>query len=246
MPSSGPAPVPSTAAADAFQFAGLAAGGARHSLVDIAYEALRDAITSGALLPGTRLREAALARHFGISTTPVREALRRLDREGLVRLSPNRGAVVAEFNLREILDLFEVREVLECRAVRRAAGQRVRDLSRAEAIMAEAARQIAQPDRVEWNRLEVAFHRAVNDLSGNLELAELAERIHRTVQGLCVRCMRDPLYGPDKLQLMQSQHQAIVEAVRSGHAREAEARARAHIQQIRDSIAEALASEGVN
>jgi DNA-binding GntR family transcriptional regulator len=136
--------------------------------------------------------------------------------------------------------------VLECRAVRRAAGQRVRDLSRAEAIMAEAARQIAQPDRVEWNRLEVAFHRAVNDLSGNVELAELTERIHRTVQGLCVRCMREPLYGPDKLQLMQSQHQAIVEAVRSGHAREAEARARAHIQQIRDSIAEALASEGVN
>ena len=108
--------------------AGLAAGGARQSLVDIAYVALRDAITSGALLPGTRLREAALARHFSISTTPVREALRRLDREGLVRLSPNRGAVVAEFDLREILDLFEIREVLECRAVRRAASQRTRDL----------------------------------------------------------------------------------------------------------------------
>jgi DNA-binding GntR family transcriptional regulator len=68
--------------------ASLAVGGARQSLVDIAYLALRDAITSGALLPGTRLREAALARHFSVSTTAIREALRRLDREGVVRLSP--------------------------------------------------------------------------------------------------------------------------------------------------------------
>jgi DNA-binding GntR family transcriptional regulator len=229
---------------DSPQLAGLPTGGARQSLVDIAYEALREAITSGALLPGTRLREAALARHFAISTTPVREALRRLDREGLVRLSPNRGAIVAEFNLREILDLFEIREVLECRAVRRAASQRTRDVQAAEAVVSLAERQVAQRDRVEWNRLEVAFHRAINDVSGNFELAALTERIHRTVQGLCVRCMREPIYGPEKLQLMQSQHQAILGAVRDGNAREAEASARMHIHSIRDSIATALGSEG--
>ena len=229
---------------DPLPLAGLTTGGARQSLVDIAYEALREAITSGALLPGTRLREAALARHFAISTTPVREALRRLDREGLVRLSPNRGAIVAEFNLREILDLFEIREVLECRAVRRAAAQRLRDVQAAEAVVSAAAQQVAQRDRVEWNRLEVAFHRAINDLSGNFELAALTERIHRTVQGLCVRCMREPIYGPEKLQLMQSQHQAILVAVRDGNPREAEASARAHIHSIRDSIAAALGSEG--
>jgi DNA-binding GntR family transcriptional regulator len=226
--------------------AGVAGGGARQSLVDIAYIALRDAITSGKLLPGTRLREAALARHFSISTTPVREALRRLDREGLVRLSPNRGAVVAEFDLREILDLFEVREVLECRAVRRAAAQRARDVQPAEALIAAAGKQVTRRDRVEWNRLEVAFHRAINDLSGNFELAELAERIHRSVQGLCVRCMREPLYGPDKLRLMESQHKAILDAVRSGDADDAEKQARAHIYYIRDSIAQALGSEGLH
>ncbi len=158
------------------QLAGLPTGGARQSLVDIAYEALRDAITSGTLLPGTRLREAALASHFAISTTPIREALRRLDLEGLVRLSPNRGAIVAEFDLRAILDLFEIREVLECRAVRRAAGQRSRDLRRAEAVLTAAAKQVDQRDRVEWNRLEVAFHRAINHLGGNFELAERASR----------------------------------------------------------------------
>jgi DNA-binding GntR family transcriptional regulator len=224
--------------------AGLAVGGARQSLVDIAYVALRDGITSGSLLPGTRLREAALARHFSISTTPVREALRRLDREGLVRLSPNRGAIVAEFNLREILDLFEIREVLDCRAVRRAAAQLARDLHHAESLLAAEARQVALHDRIEWNRLEVAFHRAINDLSGNFELAELAERVHRSVQGLCVRCLREPLYGPDRLRLMQAQHQAIVDAVRAGDADTAESCTREHIQHVRDSVAEALRSEG--
>jgi DNA-binding GntR family transcriptional regulator len=223
---------------------GLTTGVARQSLVDVAYDAVREAITSGELLPGTRLREAALARHFSISTTPVREALRRLDREGLVRLSPNRGAIVAEFNAREILDLFEIREVLECRAVHKAARQRLRDVRGAEAVLASAAGQVAQRDRVEWNRLEVAFHRAINDVSGNVELAELAERIHRTVQGLCVRCMREPIFGPETLQLMQAQHQAILESVRKGEARQAEAHARTHIQYIRDAIAQALASEG--
>ncbi len=226
------------------QLTGLATGPQRQSLVDIAYEALREAITSGQLLPGTRLREAALAKHFSISTTPVREALRRLDREGLVRLSPNRGAIVAEFNLREILDLFEIREVLECRAVRRAAAQRARDVRPAEAVLAAASKQVGLHDRVEWNRLEVAFHRAVNGLGGNYELAELTERIHRTVQGLCVRCMREPIFGPETLQLMQSQHQAILDAVRDGNPRQAEANARTHIQYIRDSIAQALGSEG--
>jgi DNA-binding GntR family transcriptional regulator len=226
------------------QLVGLPTGAARQSLVDIAYEALREAITSGAMLPGTRLREAALARHFNISTTPVREALRRLDREGLVRLSPNRGAIVAEFDLREILDLFEIREVLESRAVRRAAAQQTRDLRPAEDVLAAAANLVTQRDRVEWNRLEVAFHRAINDLSGNLELAELTERIHRTVQGLCVRCMHEPIYGPEKLQLMQSQHEAILSAVRAGSPRHAEASARTHIHYIRDSIAEALGQAG--
>jgi DNA-binding GntR family transcriptional regulator len=223
--------------------AGLAVGGARRSLVDIAYLALRDSITSGALLPGTRLREAALAQHFSISATPVREALRRLDREGLVSLSPNRGAVVAEFDLREILDLFEIREVLECRAARRAAVQPSRDVRLAESLMTAAARHITRRDRVEWNRLEVAFHRAINDLSGNVELAALAERIHRTVQGLCVRCLREPIYGPEQFRLMQTQHQSILEAVREGNSREAEARTRAHIHSIRDSIAAVLGSE---
>src|SRR5260370_22943486 len=222
------------------ELAGVPIGGARQSLVDVAYVALRDAITSGTLVPGARLREAALAKHFAVSTTPIREALRRLDREGLVRLAPNRGAVVTEFNLREILDLFEIRELLECGAARSAASQSSRDVRRADSIIAAADSLVDQRERIEWNRLEVSFHRAINDLSGNVELAELAERTHRTVQGLCVRCLRDPIYRPQTLLLLQSHHRGILEAVRDGDARHADARERAHIHYHRDSRAAVL------
>jgi DNA-binding GntR family transcriptional regulator len=80
-------------------------------MVEVAYIALRDGVTSGSLPPGTHLRELALAQELSISTTPVRKALRRLDREGLVRRSPNKGVVVAEFSMREIVELFDIREV---------------------------------------------------------------------------------------------------------------------------------------
>jgi DNA-binding GntR family transcriptional regulator len=230
--------------AAAASLAGVIPGGVRQSLVDIAYVGLRDAITSGALLPGTRLREAALARHFSVSTTPVREALRRLDREGLVRLSPNRGAIVAEFNLREIIDLFEIREVLETHAVRRAATNEHRDLEAAKGILAAATNLLSHPVRVEWNRLEVGFHRTLNEMCGNVELADLTERIHRTVQGLCVRLLREPVFGTDMLSRLLDEHRRIIDAVCAGDAAEAEAAARGHIHHIRDGILHVLNSEG--
>ena len=218
--------------------------GERQSLVDVAYTALREAITSGALIPGTRLREAMLAKHFGVSTTPVREALRRLDREGLVHLTPNRGARVTEYTLRDILDRFEVREVLECRAVYRAAQASSRDLRQARAIFSDLNGLIADYDRVEWNRLEVAFHRAANDLSGNAVLAALAESTHREVQGLCVRYLRAPIYGPESFRQLQVHHRAILTAIKAGHADDAVEHARRHIHFVRDSISAVLRSEG--
>jgi DNA-binding GntR family transcriptional regulator len=214
------------------------------NLMDSAYLAVRDAITSGALSPGMRLREAALARHFAVSTTPIREALRRLERDGLVRHAPNRGALVADFSLREVLDLLEVRELLECRGARRAAQRSSRDLTAAAATIVAATDLVDHFERLEWNRLEVNFHRAVSDLGGNAQLSEMADRAHRNIQALCVRRLSEPLYGPDKRKLIIAHHRAILEAVSNGDADQAEAHAREHIHFIRDSVVEVLSSEG--
>jgi DNA-binding GntR family transcriptional regulator len=108
------------------------------------YESLRRAISDGTLPPNYHLRENPLAAHFGVSTTPVREALRRLEREGLVVIRPNRGAVVQAFDLRGAMDLYEVRELLEVEAVRQAAASQERDLSHAERLLAELTEHQAQ------------------------------------------------------------------------------------------------------
>jgi DNA-binding GntR family transcriptional regulator len=91
------------------------------SLVDRIHEALGAAIMSGGLDPGTRLREISLANHFGVSTTPLREALRRLDFEGLIDVHPRRGAVVTALTPATVAQLYEIRTILETGAVRLAA-----------------------------------------------------------------------------------------------------------------------------
>lgn len=86
-----------------------------------AYEQLRERILTGALLDGERVGEEEFAEEFGISRTPVREALRRLASEGLVELLPNRGARVPRWDEADVEDIFELRALLESHAARRAA-----------------------------------------------------------------------------------------------------------------------------
>src|SRR6476646_5070508 len=84
-------------------------------------EQLQDAILEGVLKPGERLRAEALAQRFGTSRTPVREALLQLEAQGLVEVEPNRGAVVKAFDAADLLDLYELRALLEPQAAARAA-----------------------------------------------------------------------------------------------------------------------------
>lgn len=204
----------------------------REGLADAVYHALREAITNGSLSPGLRLREVSLAKQFAVSATPVREALRRLEREGLVEVSLHRGATVATFDLRTIADLYETREVLECRAVRRAAMAHAGNFAPVEAIMAETA-VCAPTDDPAFHRLDIAFHRAVNEIGGNLQLAELAERVHRRIQGVRARCA---VHLPGQSAISHGQHKAILAAVRAGDADGAERLTRIHIATVRDAV----------
>lgn len=219
----------------------LARPAARTSLADVVCRALREGITSGRLSPGVRLREVALARHFGVSTTPIREALRWLEREGLVEVQANRGAVVAGFDPREVAHLYEVREVLERRAVRRAAGApEPRDFARVERLLAEAHAHVDEPDQVAFNRLDVEFHRAVSDLGGNPHLAEAAERVHRQIQGVRTRCAA-PL--PGRPAVSQAEHQALLSAIQRRDPGAAETLVRAHIEGVRDAVLQVLRTQ---
>ena len=104
-------------------------------LTSTIHDSLRVAIVSGRLAPNQRINQDAVARELGVSKTPVREALRWLERDGLVRLEPNRGAFVAEFTDRDLFEIYELRELLEphaaaiaCAVATRADVAELRDL----------------------------------------------------------------------------------------------------------------------
>lgn len=155
----------------------------RHSVRAQILEALRDALLSGELAPGEVYSAPAVADRFGVSATPVREAMQQLVSEGAVETVPNRGFRVARHSPREFAELAEVRALLEVPAVMRAARtlpadswEGLRPL--AEDTLAAAARG----DRTAYAAADRAFHGALLELSGNSQLVALADDVHRRAQ----------------------------------------------------------------
>jgi DNA-binding GntR family transcriptional regulator len=142
------------------------------SLADLAYERLTDALLSGELAPGDRLVQEALAVRLGISRTPVREALQRMEREGTIRAGEGRGYVVPDLTSTDIGHLYEVREAVEGQAARLVAARAASSVDDIEATLRRlsSAAGSSGPEVFQANRLA---HRAVVEASGNPFLLEL-------------------------------------------------------------------------
>lgn len=138
------------------------------SVVDLAYQRIRDLVLSGELAPGARLGQVELAERFGISRTPVREALRRLAGEGLVDPLSNRGFRVADLGLDAVLRRLEVRAILEPGIARLAAERRSE--SDIEELKAAIAREELAQDGISVHDASRDFHIAVAHATGNAEL----------------------------------------------------------------------------
>lgn len=206
---------------------------ARGTLSDAVHHALQEAITDGKLQPGSRLREVAIATHLDVSPTPVREALRRLEREGLVETSSHRGAAVATVSPTDLANLYELHETLEAFAVRRAAERAPHDLAPLRSLLERIDESVTLPEQTTFNRLDIRFHRMLNDLSGNQQVAELIEQTHRRIQSARVHF---DIHLPNRPQRSHVQHRQMLDAVASGDVSEAETIARLHISAVRDRV----------
>lgn len=147
----------------------------RRTAHQIVKDTLRRAILDGSLGGGTRLVQADVATQLGVSTTPVREALRDLATEGLVRLDAHRGAVVHEVTPEELAELYDLRRILEPEAVRRAA-QNLTDEQLAE-LEALQRRMDDEPDVIRWIGMNRTFHWAIADAAGSKRLADTLHRL---------------------------------------------------------------------
>lgn len=180
------------------------------SLRDMAYDDIRDAILSGALAPGQRVKERDVAEQMGISTTPVKEALRRLEQEGLVVSQPRRGAVVSTLVQIPVEEIQEVRGLLESMAARLAATRMTdAELARLATIVEEMTRltmEMTEPQ----TRLEhvSVFHKLIRDGSRNAFIARFVETLNPFE-----RVHRPEYLDPDEAQRILREHQAIAAAL---------------------------------
>lgn len=148
------------------------------SAADVAYETLREQIIRGILGPNTMLSETTLGAELGISRTPVRTALARLQDDGLITVYANRGAMVQGMSERQIRDLAAAEYFMETGAIRAAPPARVRALARELTPHMDQQREaIAQRDTARFVDLCVSFHRAFVEASGNPILVELYSRL---------------------------------------------------------------------
>jgi DNA-binding GntR family transcriptional regulator len=195
---------------------------------EFAYLTLRDRILSGDLAPGAVLNQATLAPAIGVSTTPLREALRRLKAEGLVELDAHRDARVTELSAEEARDLLEVRRSLDPLAAALAAERRTDDDIRA---IREALAGL-EPLRTEPTVGELAAHRRFHSA---IHLASHNELLIGTLDGLWNRSDRYRRLGlvvergADERARISAEHAAILEAVAAGDAAGATEVMRRHV-----------------
>lgn len=128
----------------------------RETTAKVVAEGLREEIQDGTLAPGTRLRQNDIADRFAVSTTPVREAFAQLQAEGLIRVDPHRGAVVFHPTVGDLIQAYEIREVLESLAVKLATPNLTPEIGRSLADLIERMDRTKDPRR--WLRLNDQFH----------------------------------------------------------------------------------------
>lgn len=198
----------------------------RSSLADQVYHDIKHLILSGKLQGGNRIPEESLAEQFGVSRTPVREAVRRLDEFGLVRLKPRSYAEVITLSEAEADQVMSVREELEGLAVRqlaeKASGQ---DMQVLTALAEKCYRSLDEGNVADTFESDSAFHLKIAELSENGILAELMERLDAKVQ--LVRLMR--CTTPETINQNIHVHDKIIEAISVNDPKKAESILREHI-----------------
>jgi DNA-binding GntR family transcriptional regulator len=165
----------------------------QHGLVDRLAAAIQSRVLSGEIPTGTRLRQESLAAEFGVSRTPVREALRQLGASGVVTVQPNRGAIVRGPSPRELREAYAVRAELEGFAAELAVAHlgdaQLDQLREAERLfrhsiqgVIEDRRRGADPDwttESEWERANNLFHGVIQEAAGNRQLLEAIAHLHQ-------------------------------------------------------------------
>lgn len=215
-----------------------------HRQSALAYNGVKNAIISGEMPPGHQVLEPELALRLGMSRTPVREALVRLQHEGFVELIPRRGMRVAALSGRDIREITEVLACLEIEAAARSASRGVspETLAKMDAAIADMDRALSASDLEAWNEADYAFHLLLVESCGNAHLIEVARRFLEKANRFRV------LTSAHRLPPVYSNvnHAAVVEAIRHRDAQTAAEVHRAHKRRWMRELDEIVARVGAD
>lgn len=199
-----------------------------------AYFHLQQALRFGRYKPGDRLIPEEIAAEIGMSRMPVREAFRRLAADGLVTLRPNRGCVVAGLTLDEIHETFEIRSVLEGLAVRLATPRMNSETFEELEGLLDRVERAGQSGSGDWVLRHQEFHAFIYGLSGRPKLIRQIAALHVVIEPY----MRIWFDYVDKPLSAREEHQMLIDALRSGDARHAEAVMQDHIIETASMLAD--------
>ena len=202
-------------------------------LREIVYEELKRQILVGEIAPGTRMMEVELAEEMGVSRTPIREAIRKLEKEGLVNIEPRRGAYASEISVKDMVDVLEVRQDLEGMAAALAA-RKVTDEEKQAFVKVNSDYEeaIKNGNTEEIIRCDELFHQLIVSYSGNKTLNQLLSQ----VQELALRFRY--IYYDDfsRYEKMPREHEHIEEAILSGDAEKARIVAEEHVSKLKEFV----------
>lgn len=222
MPKPSPAAVPAVT------------GAAKTPAPELVRDGLRKEILSGELAGGTQLRQDELADRFGTSRIPVREALRQLETEGLVTIHPNKGAVVSSLSTDEVMEMLDIRMVLECGALKLAIPNMADDdFETAERILDDYDRA---PDPMRWSESNWRFHETLYAPCDRPKLLGLIETNYSQIN----RFMRMQISRAAGKEQPQEEHRRLLDLCRRQAVEPAVKLLEKHIQKTQKSLAAVL------
>lgn len=202
-------------------------------LREVVSEALREAISNGILLPGERLMEIQLAEELGVSRTPVREAIRKLELEGFVVMVPRRGTYVSDLSLKDINEVFEIRTALDVLAAGLAA-ERITDeeLEALERLLVHIGEYIEAGDMEKIIEADSQFHDLLYQASRNDRLVGIINNLREQL----TRFRSISMSYPGRLKVTWEEHRHLLEAIAQRNADLAMQVAREHMENAEHTL----------
>ncbi|MGB7605021.1 MAG: GntR family transcriptional regulator [Lutisporaceae bacterium] len=209
-------------------------------LREVVFETIRNAIISGSLKPGERLMEVQMAERLGVSRTPIREAIRKLELEGLIIMLPRKGAYVADLSVKDLTEVLEIRAALEGMAAGLAVTRiNEEEIEELELIALKFHKALENGNLEELIFQDSQFHEAIFKASRNERLIQLNNNLREQVQ----RFREMYLKKVNRSKKTSREHYDIVEAISSRDISKAEKLARKHIETTENAILEMMESK---